>query len=341
MISFSSSVCRLFAFVSAAMLFLVPSTATASDWWLVFADGEKPERQAHYVDLDSERIVRDPSKLMTADFKTKLPDSDLIDYVSFEGVTIYESSKSPAKAASQYRVKCRERMVAATFSSQLWRHDEIKQLPDRNWATIDGNVLLSQLHAFACAPDKRDANGILRITNEFDPMPVTWSVFWADGIEPEWTSKRSAEEINAEIDASLARTREILAQGMAMATTGLQKIETDREQTILDQQKLFSQMKQKASPVLHSWMGLPERSLVASWGVPHQSFDSGGSRFLYYAYGYTTKLIDQYGNEIPQETWVCNMTFEVREELVADYRSDGNYCRTAAASLPYGRPREH
>jgi hypothetical protein len=322
------------------MLFLTPSAAKASDWWLVFAEGDKPQRQAHYVDLDSMRVVRDPSKLMTADLKTKLSDSDLIDYVSFEGVTIYESPNSPAKAATEYRVKCREQMVAATSSSQLWRHDEVKELPDRNWTKIDGDMLLSQLHAFACAPDKRDANAMLRVTTEFDPMPVTWSIFWADGVEPKWTSKRSAEEINAEIDASLARTREILAQGIAMATTGLQKIETDREQTILGQKKLFSQMRQKASPVLHSWMGLPERSLVASWGVPHQSFESSGSRFLYYAYGYTTNLVDAYGNQFPQETWACHMTFEISEGLVADYRSNGNYCQTAATNLPYGRPRE-
>ncbi len=337
---FNCAVIRLFALAGAAIFLLAPRAASASDWWLVFAEGDKPERQAHYVDLDSVQVIRDPSKLMTADIKKKLKDADLIDYILFEGVTVYESPKSPAKAATQYRVKCPERMVATTISSELWRHDEVKQLPDQNWTTIDGNMLFSQLHAFVCVPNNRDANGMLRVTSEFDPMPVTWSLFWADGVEPKWTSKRSAEEINAEIDASLARTREILAQGVAMATTGLQKMETDREQTILDQKKLFSQMRQKASPVLHSWMGLPERSLVASWGVPHQSFESGGSRFLYYAYGYTTNLVDAYGNQFPQETWACHMTFEISDGLVADYRSNGNYCQTAATNLPYGRPRE-
>jgi hypothetical protein len=74
--------------------------------------------------------------------------------------------------------------------------------------------------------------------------------------------------------------------------------------------------------------------------IPHQNFKSGSTRFLHYAYGYTTNLVDGYGDKIPQETWVCNMTFEVREGIVADYRSDGNYCRTAAENLPYGRPSE-
>jgi hypothetical protein len=320
-------------------LLIAPATE-AADWWLVFAEGDKPQREVHYLDLASVDIVRDPSRLMSTSLDTKINDADLIDFIQVEGVAVYESAQSPAKAATQYRVKCRERTVAATMASQLWRHDRIEQLPDQGWTAIAGNALLSQIHAFICAQDKRDANNMLRVTDDYDPMPLTWTAFWPDGVEPQWTSTRTAEQINAEIDTKLAKTRELLAQGAAMASAGLQKIESDREQTIRDQQKLFSQMAQKASPVLHSWMGLQEASLVASWGVPHQSFESGGSRFLYYAYGYTTKLVDQNGFESGVETWACHMTFEVRDGLVADYRSHGNYCQTAAMNMPYGRPRE-
>ena len=335
MIGFKSS-----NFCLLALLAFAPTPANAADWWLVFAHGDKPQRVVHYLDLASIDVVRDPSRLMTTSFDTKLSDADLIDYIRVEGVAVYESAQSPAKAATQYRVKCREQMVASTMASQLWRHDRIDQLPDLGWTAIAGNALLSQIHAFACTPAKRDANGMLRVTDEYDPMPLTWNVLWPDGVEPQWTSTRTADEINAEIDAKLAETRELLAKGAAMATAGLQKFESDREQTIQDQKKLFSQMAQKASPVLHSWMELPETALVARWGIPHQSYESGGSRFLYYGYGYTTKLVDENGYEIPQETWACHMTFEVREGLIADYRSSGNYCQTAAANLPYGRGRE-
>lgn len=322
------------------MLFAA-APAMATEWWLVFAEGEKPGRVVHYLDLSSMEIVRDPSRLMSTNFKTRLKDADLIDYIRLEGVAIYESAQSPAKAATQYRVKCRERMVATTTASQLWRHDRIEQLPDQGWTAIDSSALLSQLHSFACAPDKRAANDMLRVTDDYDPMEMTWTAFWPDGVEPQWTSTRTMAEINAEIGAGIAASREQLAKSAALASTGLQKIDADHDQTIRDQQKLFTQMSQKASPVLHSWMELPESALVASWGIPHQSYDSGGSRFLYYAFGYTTKLIDANGNEIPQETWACHMTFEVRQGLVADYRSHGNYCQTAATSLPYGRSREN
>jgi hypothetical protein len=321
-------------------LVITPKAALAADWWLVYAEGERPQRTVHYLDVASVKNVRDPSRLAATSFETRLSDADLTDYISVEGVAIYESANSPAKAATQYHVKCRERMVGTTEASRLWRHDQIEQLPGEDWTAIEGSALLSQVHAFACAPDKREANDMLRVTDDYDPMPVTWSALWPDGVEPQWTSARSAEAINADIDAKLAETRELLAKGAALATEGLQKIETGREQTVRDQQELFAQLGQKASPVLHSWMGLPENALVARWGIPHQSFESEGSRFLYYAFGYTTKLVDENGYEIPQETWACHMTFEVREGLVADYRSQGNYCRTAAASLPYGRPRE-
>ena len=323
-----------------AALLWAPAPVLASEWWLVFAQGDKPAREAHYADLDSIQIVRDPSRLMTTDFKVKLTAADLVDYIQLEGVAVYESAKSPAKAASQYRVKCREKMVAVTMASQLWRHDHIEHLPDQGWQPINGNILLSQIYAFVCAPDQRDANGMLRVASDDEPMALTWANFWTDGVQPAWTTKRTDAQINAEIDKSLAETRELLAKGAAMATPGLQQIQADRQQTIADQQKLFSQMGQKASPVLHSWMGLPENALVASWGVPQQSHDSAGSRFLYYAYGYDTKLVDRYGNETTQETWVCHMTFELRGGLVTDYRSNGNFCQTAAVSLPYGRPRE-
>lgn len=324
-----------------AALLLTPAPALAAQWWLVFAQGDKPAREAYYLDLASVSTVNDPSRLMATDFNAKLTAADLVDFIELEGVAVYESAKSPAKAATRYRVKCREKMVAATMASQLWRHDHIAYLPDQNWQAIDGNMLLSQIHSFVCASDQREANDMLRIPIDGEPMALTWSTFWTDGTQPPWTSTRTDAQMNAEIDKKLAETRALLASGTAMATSGLQQVKGDRQQTIADQQKLFSQMRQKASPVLHSWMGLPENALVASWGVPLQSHGSGGSRFLYYAYGYETKLADHYGNETTQETWVCHMTFELRGELIADYRSNGNYCRTAAASLPYGRAREN
>lgn len=327
-------------FAAACALLLPATSAFAADWWLVFGGGDKPQREILFLDQASIDVVRDPSRLVTIDLGKKLSDDDLIDFVRVEGVTVYESAQAPAKMAAQYRVKCRDKMVATTFASQLWRHGKIENLPDQQWASVEQDEALAQVHAFICAPDQRDANSMLHITDEYDPMTLTWKMLWTDGTEPQWTSTRSAEEINAEIDARLADTRELLARGAAMATANLQKIESDRELTIAAQKKLFSQMAQKASPVLHSWMGLPETALVASWGIPQQSYTSGSSRFLYYGYGYTSTLVDENGNEFPQETWACHMTFEVRDGVVADYRSHGNYCQTAAANLPYGRPRD-
>jgi hypothetical protein len=323
-----------------AAIFLAPSPAEARAWWMIFAEGDKPERKVHYFDTDSMQTVDDPSRLMTISLKTKLRAEDLVDYYRIEGTTYFESADAPHQMSAEYRVRCRERQVASTNASQLWRDDRIVQLPSQPWTSADSSVLFSQLHTLVCDPKNRETNGMLGVTNEFNASDVTWEVFWADGIQPKWTSTRTDEERKAAFDAALASARATLAKHGALATDGLQKIKTDREQTIREQRKLFAQLGQKASPVLHSWMGLPESALVAGWGVPHQNFESDGSRFLYYAYGYTTMLVDQYGYEIPQETWACHMTFEIREGVVSDYRSHGNYCQTAAANLPYGRPRE-
>ena len=83
-------------------------------------------------------------------------------------------------------------------------------------------------------------------------------------------------------------------------------------------------------------MGRAEIDLVRSWGQPHGNYDVNGSRFIYYVYGFERGVADRNGNQYVQETFSCNMAFEVRGTKIADYRSSGNYCETAAANLAPG-----
>ena len=54
----------------------LPATANASQWWLIFGQGDKPEREVHYLNLETLDTVRDPSRLMSASLDTKLSDDD-------------------------------------------------------------------------------------------------------------------------------------------------------------------------------------------------------------------------------------------------------------------------
>ncbi len=327
---------RLILFI---ILSFTASPAAASNWWLVYADGAKPDRKAYYIDQDSMQTRKDPSKLMTTDFSVKLKADDLIDYIQIDGENVFESKNQPAKISTQYRVKCREGLISSTFVQALWRHDKVESLKETGWTDAKTNVAHSQIHSFVCDSKGRKTNeAFVNIANNNSgPMDLTWQAFWSDGVEPKWTSSRTADEIMASIDTSLAAAHETTKKMQEIAGGKLQQIETDRDSTILEQRALFAKMRNKATPLLQSWVGFRERDVVASWGVPGSFHDAGGARFLNYTYGYTTSLVDRYGNATPTETWKCNLTFEVRSGIISDYRSSGNYCRTAAENLPRGR----
>ena len=316
---------------------MVATPAVAGDWWMVYGAGEKPARQITYLDLQSYYEQTDPSRLMTVDTKRKLSREDLIDYVRIDGAQIFEAEKSPGMILTRYLVKCRDQLVATTRTEIRWRDSRLEQPADTAWAPSRSTPEYQQITKFVCdASSRPTAEGMFQVTDDYDPLPITWQMFWKDATEPKWTSSRSAAELNAEIDAGMAETRKLLESAAAMAGGKLQEIKTDRETTIADQKARFARMRGKAWPLLESWMGRAEIDLVRSWGQPHGSYDVNGSRFIYYVYGFERGVADRNGNQYVQETFSCNMAFEVRGTKIADYRSSGNYCETAAANLAPG-----
>ncbi len=319
----------------------IATPAIAADWWLVYGAGEKPVRQMTYLNLGSYYEQMDPSRMMTVDVKRKLPKEDLIDYRRIDGAQIFEAEKSPGMILMRYLVKCREQLVAQTTIEIRWRDSRLERPADIDWTPASATPQYQQVAKFVCdASSRSDTGDMLRVTDDYDPLPITWQIFWKDATEPEWTSTKSVEELNAEYETALAETKKLLESGLAMAGEKLQEIKTDRETTIADQKARFSRMRGRAWPLLESWLGRSEVDLVRSWGQPHGSYNSDGSRFVYYVYGIERGVVDRYGNERVQETFRCDMAFEMREMKIADYRSSGNYCGTAAENLPSGTPPE-
>lgn len=95
-----------------------------------------------------------------------------------------------------------------------------------------------------------------------------------------------------------------------------------------------------------SWIGAREVDLVRKWGPPHQTYDSGGSRFLGYssqrnvivpgvAPTYTTQM---YGNTafttssggVPPSSFTasCMTTFEVKDEVIVAATFKGSDCKS-------------
>lgn len=76
-----------------------------------------------------------------------------------------------------------------------------------------------------------------------------------------------------------------------------------------------------------SWADLPEQALLDTWGVPDKSYASGDSKFLNYYSGYQRTTTNGFGAVTNQETYYCDVTFEVRNGLVFYIRWKGNDCR--------------
>lgn len=100
--------------------------------------------------------------------------------------------------------------------------------------------------------------------------------------------------------------------------------------------------------VVDSWIGASESDLVRSWGIPANSFNSGGSKFIQYSNArnvtipgtaptYNTNCYDTgystscYTNEVggtnaSNYTASCETTFEIKNEKVVNWSFRGNDC---------------
>jgi hypothetical protein len=309
--------------------------ASAGDWWLVYGEGDKPNRTVVYVNADSIYQERNVPALGPIDLSAPDPLAAR-PFIRIDGTTVYESASMPGKVQTRYLVDCTTRRVKSGPNDVRWRSDRVEEKPGLDWTLASTSAALSQIEAFVCDTRNGRTNAV-RATDDYDPLPITWSTVWRDGTEPQWTTTRSAAEINAAIDKGLTETNALLASATRMAGAQLQTQEIDRDATILNQRRMLAKAQNRGTPLLQTWIGLTEADLVRAWGVPAGSHNSGASRFLSYAYGFSEVLVNRNGVQRPNRTLRCDLTLEIRDGRIVDFASSGNYCRTAAENLPKGR----
>jgi hypothetical protein len=317
------------------LAFCLASPVLAADWWMVYAEGASPDRKMVYLNLESAYEQRNLGSLGPIDLSKPDPLS-LPPIVRIDGTNVYESAAMPAKVTTRYFVDCTKKTVSSEPYSLLWRDDRTETKPGLPPTLASTNVALNQIVTFVCNKRQRERNAV-QVTDDYEPMEITWATFWKDAAQPAWTSTRTPEEINASIDQTLAETNAMLSSAVQIAGAQLQRQEIDRDATILNQRRMLAKAQNRGTPLLQTWVGRTEEELVRAWGVPAGSHNSGSSRFLSYAYGFSEVLVDQNGFSRPNRTLRCDLTLEVKEGRIVDFASSGNYCGTAAASLPKGR----
>lgn len=306
------------------------------DWWNVYSAGQSPNREVMFINASSIEAKHDIEALKngTADF-TKPPP-----YIEADGVSVFENTKKPARINGRVRVNCSTQQMMFLKSWRLnWQVDRSETKPPTQWFNADSDLKFMKVALFLCAPKARtEKNLMVRADQSEDPLEKTWAVLWSDVQKPKFATNKTLQQAQADFDKTAARAQKTIDEGTKAFTEKRLQMLRDEKVTAMEQRALFSKMRSKASPVMNSWMGADERSLVASWGIPSGSYDASGARFLTYTDGYATQMQDQYGNVQAgsRQEFYCDMTFEVRDGVIKDYRSGGNYCGSASSSKPRG-----
>jgi hypothetical protein len=340
-----SAIVLSLALLSAPTLVLAKKTPPAPqkevlwDWWYVYAGGESPSREINYIDALSVQTRVDNEAILSGKFDARNPAS----FVEADGVAVFEDSKNkPARINGKVRVRCAtNQMMFLQSYRQYWKAERFEQSPPTQWFDANSDLKFKKIVHFLCKPKERnDKNQMMRVYQQEDPLDFTWNVAWSEVPKPKFTTSKTKAQAQADFDKQVARSEAIIAEGTRQAKETQARVLREEKVTAMEQKALFSKMRSKASPLLHSWLGAEERALVASWGVPNSSHDAGAARFLSYVYGFERQYNtqDQNGNVLAssREEWSCNMTFEVRDGIIKDYRSNGNYCGSASSSMPRG-----
>jgi hypothetical protein len=307
------------------------------DWWKVHSEGETPKREMMYVDAKSIESVTDLDAIQSGNFDPRNPPKLL----TAQGVTVFEDQKKkPARHNGVVVVNCAtQKMMFRDSYKQYWQTERFEKVPATRWFSADSDLKFIKIALFVCSPKARTAeNNFIRADQAEDPLYSTWAVAWNDVPTPKFTTNKTKEQALADYDKAAAKAQATIDKGTKDAMETRTRILRDEKVTAMEQKALFGKMRSKASPILHSWIGAEERSLVASWGIPSSSYGASGARFITYTEGYATQMEDQYGNVQAgsRNEFYCDMTFEVREGIIKDYRSGGNYCGTASSGKPRG-----
>lgn len=322
-----------------------PKKEVLWDWWFVYGGGQSPKREVILIDARSVEKKVDIDAVLSGNFDARNPAS----FMEADGVTIFEDPKKPARQNGHVVVNCAtEQMMFRQSYKQYWQAERFEKIPETRWFAAGSDIKFAKIALFLCDPKIRDDKGVakarndenmmMRVNQTSDPLDFVWDAMWSDVQKPKFTTTRTKAESLAEFDKAAARAQATIDNGIKEFTEIRKQGLRDEKVTAMQQRELFGKMRSKASPLMHSWLGADERSLVASWGMPSSSYDATGARFITYTYGYATQMEDSFGNvqANSRQEFYCDMTFELSGGIIKDYRSGGNYCGTAANAKPRG-----
>ncbi len=285
------------------------------DWWFVWASGTSPSREVVYIDSLSVEKVVDHAAIMTMPGDKKVKSGEKkengfpIDYVQADGYLISEDPNKPAKHATRIFVKCNaQKIMFDTSYKTYWDTDRgVETEPASPWLDSTSHIRYSQIAKFMCEPKARnEKNMMMRVDQSSDPLDRTWAVFWPDAKKPEFTTKKSREQIDTEYAAIKGKAETIITTSIADETKRLEGY--DKEGEFMASVRTNFQSKDKGSQKLFAYMpGWHETQINTAWGPPRRSGWDGETRFLVYPYQDT--VYDQV--QVPVDIMGCQGYYRV------------------------------
>lgn len=261
-----------------------PQQEVLWDWWFVYGGGTSPSREVIYIDSLSVEEVTDHQAFFDTPINTKLKKIPIA-YTQADGVSVSENPEKPARVSGRVRVKCDARqMMFDTSYHQYWDADRFVTVPSTAWFDIGEDLRFTQIAKFICEPKARnDKNMMMRADQTSDPLNVTWAAIWNDVKKPEFTTKKTREQIDAEYEATLAKAKKLFGDATADAEKRLKDMD-EEEAFMIAVRRTFQSKDKKFHTLFYSMPGWDEAQITNAWGAPVRAGWDGDTRFLVYRY---------------------------------------------------------
>ncbi len=335
--------------VAACMLIgAAAGEARAAEWYLIYGKGKKPDRHVYFA---QEAWSPAPANLVIAAIQRQAAGEKGAvkrvekDHKGIRLVVVMESKERPDRVLHAIDFKCSEKMTHIKSTYTAWRDGRVENDEEEQWASI-GDEWLARAHRFACmdAQSRDQSKGIAMVGDYVLPVDladVAWKNFWGDSIRPPYTTTRSREEIDADLDSTIAKLGAMQNRVQSIQSTARKDFDENNQRGAEFQKKIMADTKRRqntVNPRLETWIDATEQQLVQSWGNPPAFNIEGNSRFLSYSVGHINELRagGGAGPVVNTESYLCSIRFEVRNGTVYTYQTSGYAQQCMIASFPLG-----
>jgi hypothetical protein len=267
--------------------------AAASEWMLVWFEGDMPNRSNIYADYGmlGNRLDDDPAAAPLAMLKR------------LRVLQVFEGKDYPDRIDMNVEYRCAQQQVRIVGAEAFNRNTTVTSIPDTEWKAIPMNWL-RRGYTMACEEQKiakarrEDAKkgngeklvelGLISMGEQFGSSlsDFTWTTFWQDGTRPPFTTTKTREEIDrdyAEIKKKIAAQDAQMGQAANDAQKRIDGIKQE-EAFIASIRKNFQTKDKKFHTLFYSTPGWDEAQINSAWGAPIRSLWEGSTRVLVYAY---------------------------------------------------------